>query len=108
MEDKTLKRAIETAGCWFVAHYIKEVLDNFPRLEMDRAFKKSFTQTIFEKEQRDRTIGGTQARVSALMKVVRMNKVNEAMEYIIQSKRLNQADPKSVETAKEILKKLCS
>lgn len=39
MEDKTLKRVIETAGCWFVAHYITEVLDNYPRLEMDRAFK---------------------------------------------------------------------
>ncbi|QGM30149.1 hypothetical protein GI482_07065 [Bacillus sp. N3536] len=108
MEDKTLKRAIESAGCWFVAHYTSEVLNNYPSLETNRAFKKSFTQTIFEKEQRDRTIGGTQTRINSLMKIVRINKVPEAMEYIIQSKRLNQEDPKSVEMAKDMLRKFNS
>ncbi|QBP39714.1 hypothetical protein [Paenisporosarcina antarctica] len=106
MEDKIVKRAIESAGCWFVGYYAAQVFDNYNRLETDRMYKKIFIQNIFEKDQRDRTIGGTGTRVNSLMKIVRMNKVPEAMKYLIQSKRLNHEDPKAVEMAKDMIRKL--
>lgn len=103
MQDKVLKRDIETSGGWFVGEYAAIVVDKYHELENDQDFKNEFIRDIFHNQGRDSDYRGTRVRINALLRIIRNNKIIEALEYVIDSERINKDDPKAVEMAKEIL-----
>jgi hypothetical protein len=101
MQDKTLKRNIESAGGWFVGEYIALILSKFNELENDKDFKNEFVREVFNSQGRDKDYGGTRTRVNAVIRIIKSDKVIEALEYIVDSVRINKEEPKAVQIAKE-------
>lgn len=99
MQDKALKRDIESAAL---------VIENYQNLENNKGCKNKFIKDVFNSQGRDSDYGGTRVRINALLRIVRSNKIIEALEYIIDSDRINKDDPKAVEMAKEALIKIKS
>jgi hypothetical protein len=106
MEDKTLKRNVESAGGWFVGEYAALLLSNFNELENDKDFKHEFIGKIFHSHGRDSNFGGTRTRVNAVLRIIKTNKIVEALEYIIDSDRISKDEPKAIMMAKEALKEI--
>jgi hypothetical protein len=101
MQDKTLKRNIESAGGWFVGEYIALILSKFNELENDKDFKNEFVREVFNSQGRDKDYGGTRTRVNAVIRIIKSDKVIEALEYIVDSVRINKEEPKAVQMAKK-------
>ncbi|MCM3800350.1 hypothetical protein M4A92_17485 [Caldibacillus thermoamylovorans] len=108
MQDKVLKRNIESAGGWFVGEYAALILNKFNELESDKDFKNEFVREIFHNHGRDRDFGGTRTRVNAVIRIIKSNKIIEALEYVIHSDRINNEEPKAVEMAKIALREIKS
>lgn len=108
MQDKVLKRDIESAGGWFVGEYSNSIIEKYNDLESNKDYKNQFIKDVFNNQGRDSDYGGTRVRVNALLRIVRGNKVLEALNYIIASDRINKDDPNAIEMAKEVLMKLQS
>ncbi|GLB61743.1 hypothetical protein NCCP133_38720 [Cytobacillus sp. NCCP-133] len=108
MQDKTLKRNIESAGGWFVGEYAAEILNKFNQLENDKNFKNEFVREVFHSQGRDKDYGGTRTRVNAVLRIIKSNKTVEALEYIISSDRINKEEPKAVQMAKDTLREIKS
>ena len=106
MQDKTLKRNIESAGGWFVGEYTSLILSKFNELENDKDFKNEFVREVFISQGRDKDYGGTRTRVNAVIRIVKSDKVIEALEYIVDSVRINKDEPKAVQMAKRALTEL--
>lgn len=108
MLDKTLKRNIESAGGWFVGEYTALILSKFNELENDKDFKNEFVRDVFHSQGRDKDYGGTRTRVNAVIRIIKSNKVVDALEYIVDSVRINKEEPKAAQKAKETLSKIKS
>lgn len=108
MQDKVLKRNIESAGGWFVGEYAALIRKKFNQLENDKDFKSEFVREVFHSQRRDKDYGGTRTRVNAVIRIIRSNKVIEALEYIIDSDRINKDEPKAIKMAKEALRDIKS
>ncbi|MHA6261487.1 hypothetical protein ACXYMX_16630 [Sporosarcina sp. CAU 1771] len=106
MQDKVLKRNIESAGGWFVAEYGALIRTKFNQLENDKDFKSEFVREVFHSQGRDKDYGGTRTRVNAVIRIYKSNKMIEALEYVIDSKRINNDEPKAVKMAKEALRNI--
>lgn len=106
MDDKMLKRFINSAGGWFVGEYAAVMMDKYYELENDKNFKKDFIHNVFHSQGRDKDYGGTRTRVNALLRIIKSKKIIEALEYIIGSDRIQKDDPKAVEMAKKALKEI--
>lgn len=104
MQDKVLKRNIESAGGWFVGEYAAIIVDKYVQLENDKDFKNEFVTDVFIKQGRDKDYGGTRTRVNAVIRIVKSNKITDALDYIIASKRLIKEEPKAVQVAKKTLR----
>ncbi len=108
MQDKTLKRNIESAGGWFIGEYTALILSKFNELENDKDFKNEFVRDVFHSQGRDKDYGGTRTRVNAVIRIIKSNKVVDALEYIVDSVRINKEEPKAAQMAKEALSKIKS
>ena len=108
MQDKTLKRNIESAGGWFVGEYAGLIMNKFNELENDKDVKNEFVRDVFHSQGRDKDYGGTRTRVNAVIRIIKSNKLIEALEYIIKSDRINREEPKAVRMAKEELREINS
>jgi len=108
MQDKTLKRNIESAGGWFVGEYAVLILKKLNELESDKDFKNEFVREVFHNHGRDKDFGGTRTRVNAVIRIIKSNKIIEALEYVIHSDRINNEEPKAVEMAKVALREIKS
>jgi len=106
LEDKILKRNIESAGGWFVGEYAAMIIDNYDCLSSDKKYKNEFIKHIFNSQGRDKDYSGTRVRVNALLRVFKSNKIIEALNYIVTSYKINKDDPKAVEMAKEALESI--
>lgn len=103
MQDNVLKRNIESAGGWFVGEYAALIQNKFNQLEKDKEFKSEFVREVFHSQRRDKDYGGTRTRVNAVLRIIKSNKMIEALEYVIDSNRINKDEPKAVQMAKEAL-----
>ena len=108
MHDKGLKRNIESAGGWFVGEYAALIRNKFNQLENDKDFKNEFVGKVFHNQGRDKDYGGTRTRVNAVLRIIKSNKMVEALEYIIDSDRINKEEPKAVKMAKKALREIKS
>jgi len=108
MQDKTLKRNIKSAGGWFVGEYTALILSKFNELEKDLDFKNEFVRELFNSQGRDRDYSGTRTRVNAVIRIVKSDKVIEALQYIVDSVRINNEEFKAVQMAKEALSEIKS
>lgn len=106
MQDRTLKRNIESAGGWFVGEYAASILNKFNELESDTDFKNEFVREVFHNQGRDKDFGGTRTRVNAVIRIIKSNKIIEALEYVIDSDRINKEEPKAVQMAKIALSEI--
>ncbi|MGQ4666837.1 hypothetical protein ACUIJN_13590 [Metabacillus halosaccharovorans] len=103
MQDKVLKRNIDSAGGWFVGEYATVMMDKYNELENSKDSKIEFVKEIFHSQGRDKDYGGTRTRVNAVLRIIKSDKMIEALEYIIASERINKEEPKAVQMAKEAL-----
>ncbi|MDW0111142.1 hypothetical protein [Sporosarcina aquimarina] len=103
MEDKSTKRLIASAGAWFVGEYAAVMIERFTELESNKRYKSEFIEDIYNSLGRDRNLDGTSTRVNAVLRIIRSNKIVEALEYVIQSDRMRKDNPGAVRKAKETL-----
>jgi hypothetical protein len=71
MQDKTLKRNIESSGGWFVGEYTSLIMSKFNELGNDKDFKNEVVREIFNSQGRDKDYGGTRTRVNAVIRIVK-------------------------------------
>ncbi|MFS0661296.1 hypothetical protein AB1L07_20975 [Niallia alba] len=108
MEDTNWKRNLESAGGWFVGEYASLIISKFRQLENDKEIKKEFIQNIFHSQGRDKDYGGTRTRVNAVLRIIKSDQIEEALEYIVCSERMKKEEPRAVQNAKETLMQIKS
>lgn len=98
MTDKQFQNAFTTAGGWFIVSQYRFITES--RLEtqtlLNRLFNKGF----------DSDLSGTKARLGAFNRLIRGNRIQDAMEKIRDSQRINSQHPEARNMAQEILDSL--
>lgn len=87
----------------FIGDYAALIVNKYNELEKDKECKGKFIREVFHDQGRDKDYGGTRTRVNAVLRIIKSNKIIEALEYIVESERLNNDEPKAVRKAREAI-----
>ena len=104
MDDSKMLKDIKSAGAWFVSEYAATILENFEQLKFDKSYKAELVRKIHYECKRDKDLGGTKTRVYALIRIIERKELEEALNYVIKSNKVNLKDPQAVSAAEETLK----
>jgi len=98
MTDAQFKNSFTAAGGWFIVSQYRLIAEsNLPSSELlDRLFAQGF----------DADLSGTKARLAATRRIIREDRVREAMEKIRDSVKINRVHPEAHDMAQEILDSL--
>ncbi len=107
--DKQFINSYRSAGLWFVALYMEAFILRIDELE-DRLLKTKFVEEIYDNGENasDKNIGGTRTRVNSLYRIIKSNRVVEALEVATNSERLNREFPEAADEARDLLKRIRS
>ncbi len=95
LSDKQFEDAFTTAEGWFVATYYELVADW--QGENSDLVEIIFAQSTDEKRT------GTNARISALRRIIENHRGGEALQKVVSSARIAKRNPEAVAIAKRIL-----
>ena len=105
MKKTKMLNDIRSTGVWFVGEYAGRILENIEHLKHDKGFKHDFMERIHKESDRDSDIGGTKTRVNALIRIIERNELEDALRYVIESKRVQDNDPQAIKAAEKTLEK---
>jgi nitrogenase molybdenum-iron protein alpha/beta subunit len=105
MNNYKIPRYLQNAGAWFVASHCFEVYENYELLTTDKKFKERFFKKIFDSEQRDLTLKSKISQTSAILKIIRMNKIIKSLHFIVNSEYISTSDPITITNAYRTLSK---
>ena len=104
MTDKQFNDAFTAAGAWFIALYSEVVIGNIERLNYDKDYKKQFIQNIYnDGNGPDKDESGTNVRINSLMRVINGGRIIEALEKIVNSKRVAKDFKEAIVEAEKLL-----
>ena len=83
--QKIFEQCKKTAGCWFIVTYIKDVEQNYDKLQ-DIDFKKNYARKIYHETHRDCDVKNTIVRVNCMLRLVENGLTEYAYDYAINSK----------------------
>lgn len=107
MTEQQLKRAWQSAGVWFVGSYMEMFLMKKSELDESRV-REELIEVIYNHPdyKADKNPSGTRIRVNALYSIIKGGCVEDALEKVISSKQVGQANPESVKAARQVLEKI--
>ena len=101
MTDKQFDDAFTAAGGWFLLTNVEEII----ALNNKHYTTQQIAEIMFEKGF-DSSVLGTNTRVSSILRLVRGNRIIEAIEKVRDSVRINSEHPQAKSLAIEILQRI--
>lgn len=104
MTDGEFVKACNSASLWFVAYYMEMFLERLDELK-DVDSKEKIIEEIYN-EGLVKGIDSIKARVNATYRIIKGNRVLDALNRAVESDMLKQENEEAYVRAKELLKKL--
>lgn len=101
MTDEQFNDSFTSVGGWFLLTNVEEII----ALNNNNYTTAQIAEIMFEKGF-DSSILGTQTRVSSILRLIRGNRIIEAIEKVRDSARINSKHPQAKNLAIEILQRI--
>ena len=106
MNESQLIRKIQTIGKWYFVTFIGELLENYSELQ-DRAKKESFIEKMRERvDGGEISIQSARTKINTMIAIIRVRKVMEALQIIVNNTNQSKIPAGTIERAKEMLVKI--
>ena len=100
-----VKKYCKLVGYNFTAKYIYDVMEKIKYLKVNE-YKKQYILELLKKEESVKTYTSMEVKINNLIKIIEFGYAVDALQYIINSKRINNSNPEVVSIAKETLNKI--